>query len=627
MYFLKNGVNMVKQISKQKGKAYSDMPRKEAIRLKKDIAQKREYQKQWGRPSKPNVIYHGSSKQITEFELQPHYLADDDPVIFGTPNRVLAICYLASWSDNDFYQYTEGDDGVIYLEEQYSGAFDKVYKGKMGYLYELSPETFEWDYQLSRSEFVSRVEPIILQFNFINVYDALLDEIDKGNLKVIKYKTETRKNPKEQTDNNIIVRDKTSGAIIFKKALLLYGNKVLSLVVLNSCIPKLQNVSRKEKDSTFLDIVNESEYIEALRAIGQGKTDYSKVYDEKRNIEYKHIGCDIFVINKESYTDTDRPVTIIQDISTLSVYDRPNILITQDGIVPSFRPIGLSYNSIKKIINQNEMVLDKNGARLEFVRVHHMIERNESFLSADNQLWVLNKKVSQGLYKKVMGEYPGSFPDNPNKPATGLTIKEVCEFCNKLSVLYGLSEPYEIKVTITPIQSSNTTFTQTTIKHNSKSFGFRLPLPAEWLLLLRKGFTANDFSNIAQYAFDITNKYQAMPFDNAQKKPDRIGLYDLVGNTKEYTSELDKHSNVKSKVYGWSYEQRIPDVFESFKTGKTDNDFIPTFDGYNITPETRRIMEHIGFRLVLNKNCGEYLENIMKLKEELHDEYEVNFDD
>jgi hypothetical protein len=38
-------------------------------------------------------------------------------------------------------------------------------------------------------------------------------------------------------------------------------------------------------------------------------------------------------------------------------------------------------------------------------------------------------------------------------------------------------------------------------------------------------------------------------------------------------------------------------------------------------------MEHIGFRLVLNKNCGEYLENIMKLKEELHDEYKINFDD
>jgi hypothetical protein len=189
-------------------KAYSNMSKQEAKSLKKSLAQKVEYQKQWGQPPKPKVIYHGSPQEIHDFVLQPHYLAGDDPVIFGTPNRTLSICYLARWSDSDFYQYTEGNDGIIYLDEKYPNAFEKVYKGKTGYLYELDPSTFEWDYQLSRSEFISRREPIVLNFEFINVYDELQKEARLGNLKINRFQSQGKviDNPKKKGLSAVIIK-------------------------------------------------------------------------------------------------------------------------------------------------------------------------------------------------------------------------------------------------------------------------------------------------------------------------------------------------------------------------------------------------------------------------------------
>jgi hypothetical protein len=189
-------------------KAYSNMSKQEAKSLRESLAQKIEYQKQWGQPPKPKVIYHGSPQEIHDFVLQPHYLAGDDPVIFGTPNRTLSICYLARWSDSDFYQYTEGNDGIIYLDEKYPNAFEKVYKGKTGYLYELDPSTFEWDYQLSRSEFISRREPIVLNFEFINVYDELQKEARLGNLKINRFKSQGKviDNPKKKGLSAVIIK-------------------------------------------------------------------------------------------------------------------------------------------------------------------------------------------------------------------------------------------------------------------------------------------------------------------------------------------------------------------------------------------------------------------------------------
>ena len=161
---------------------FESMSKEEADVLRKEIAKKIIYQKQWASPDKPKHIYHGSPSRITQFELRNHYLADDEAVIFGTPNRTLALTFLGYWRDFDFEQSVKS--GVVYMREQYTGAFEKVYKGKRGYIYEFDPSTFEWGHQLSRSEFISRVLPKVLSVEEVDVYKELKREIVKGNLVV-----------------------------------------------------------------------------------------------------------------------------------------------------------------------------------------------------------------------------------------------------------------------------------------------------------------------------------------------------------------------------------------------------------------------------------------------------------
>ncbi|NDB59373.1 hypothetical protein EB001_13120 [bacterium] len=159
---------------------FESMSKEEADALRKEIAKKIIYQKQWVVPGKPKHIYHGSPNRITEFELRKHYLADDEAVIFGTPNRSLAITFLAYWRDYDFKQSVK--DGVIYMEEQYPNALEKVYKGKVGFLYEFEPYTFNWEPQLMRSEYISRVLPRVLHIEQIDVYREILKEIGEGRI-------------------------------------------------------------------------------------------------------------------------------------------------------------------------------------------------------------------------------------------------------------------------------------------------------------------------------------------------------------------------------------------------------------------------------------------------------------
>jgi hypothetical protein len=131
-----------------------------------------------------NHIYHGSPYLISQFELRNHYLANDNPVVFGTPNKTLALTFLSKWKDSDFKQYVKDD--VIYMYEQYPNAYEKIYKDKIGYLYELDASTFQREPQLMRLEYMSRVIPRVLSVEQFDVDDILLKEIEKRRIIFIK---------------------------------------------------------------------------------------------------------------------------------------------------------------------------------------------------------------------------------------------------------------------------------------------------------------------------------------------------------------------------------------------------------------------------------------------------------
>jgi GNAT superfamily N-acetyltransferase len=109
----------------------------------------------------PIPLYHGSPRLIEQFKPTPHYLAEGEAVVFGTPFIEIAVSCMRFWTDDDFEQGIVGDDPP-YMIEQYPGAFEEIYGGKQGYLYELASDTFVRSEALARFELFSYEPPKII---------------------------------------------------------------------------------------------------------------------------------------------------------------------------------------------------------------------------------------------------------------------------------------------------------------------------------------------------------------------------------------------------------------------------------------------------------------------------------
>jgi hypothetical protein len=134
---------------------------------------------------KDKVVYHGSPKKIKEFKLKKHYLFDDEKVVFATPKKSMAICFLSNkWTDEDLDLGTEGG-GPLRIRELKPGALKKAFSGVSGYIYELEGKGFSYYPQLMSQERVSKSVPKILNFEKI---DDALKALEESDIKIIKYK-------------------------------------------------------------------------------------------------------------------------------------------------------------------------------------------------------------------------------------------------------------------------------------------------------------------------------------------------------------------------------------------------------------------------------------------------------
>ena len=162
-----------------KGLKYKDLPKNilEDINFKKKQNKDFEFEKD-------KTIYHGSNKKIKKLRPMPHYLFEDEKVVFGTPSRGMAISFLADWTDEDFDQGTI-NMGPLYMKELYEGAFEKIFKEKSGFLYHLDGKPFEYYPQLMTKERASKVSPKILKVEEI---DDVLEALKDSDIKMIYYK-------------------------------------------------------------------------------------------------------------------------------------------------------------------------------------------------------------------------------------------------------------------------------------------------------------------------------------------------------------------------------------------------------------------------------------------------------
>ncbi|MCX6152761.1 MAG: formylglycine-generating enzyme family protein [Candidatus Kapabacteria bacterium] len=140
-------------------------------------------------------------------------------------------------------------------------------------------------------------------------------------------------------------------------------------------------------------------------------------------------------------------------------------------------------------------------------------------------------KVTQGLWKSVMGNNPSDFKGD-NRPVEHINWFEAIEFCNKKSKIDGFSPCYTINgINVTCDWNAN---------------GWRLPTEAESEYTC-KGGTSTDFYSgnmrIGLYSLADTNLDKiGWYFNNSYstthpcglKLPNNFGVYDMTGNVDEW---------------------------------------------------------------------------------------------
>ena len=158
---------------------------------------------------------------------------------------------------------------------------------------------------------------------------------------------------------------------------------------------------------------------------------------------------------------------------------------------------------------------------------------------------MLRTEVTQPLYESVMGVNPSEFKGNDN-PVECVSWYDAVYFCNKLSVMHGLTPVYEVdgesdvsKWGYEPNSSMNMTDENRkfngTVTQNIAADGYRLPTLDERIYAAKGGqnyiYAGSDIiDEVAWYEDNSGDRTHPV----AQKKPNGYGLYDMSGNVYEW---------------------------------------------------------------------------------------------
>ena len=149
----------------------------------------------------------------------------------------------------------------------------------------------------------------------------------------------------------------------------------------------------------------------------------------------------------------------------------------------------------------------------------HLVEITRPFSLGD-------REVTQRQYQAVMGVNPSHFKVSDDLPVEMVSWLKAVTFCNELSQKEGRTPCYRVDGEKVTVVAGN---------------GYRLPTEAEWEYACRAGSTSrfpfgDNEADVGEFAWNRGNS-TSKTHPVGQKRPNRWGLYDMLGNVWEWCQD------------------------------------------------------------------------------------------
>ena len=156
-------------------------------------------------------LYHGTTVSNIERLRSNSKDKEGNSVLYLTDNRTYSLFYIRD-REIDFVTCGVGEDGKVHYDEKFPNQLEVLYKGRSGYVYETDVAA---EMHRIRGIWICKGDAKVTGVKYIpDVYLAILDEIEKGNVIFLSYErlTENQKRKNHQGVVDYLKRGRLSPA-------------------------------------------------------------------------------------------------------------------------------------------------------------------------------------------------------------------------------------------------------------------------------------------------------------------------------------------------------------------------------------------------------------------------------